>query len=130
MLVTIINSGFPEKEQMNIALKIIQNFTLESNFKQGGEIRVGWGMALNSEPLREKKGITRKLTAGLSLAAVNLSEGQPISEKAEDLASTLFLPLFLAKNMTLLFGKRDWNKLAKDNNAQAKMYDQPYKLNQ
>jgi multimeric flavodoxin WrbA len=129
MLVTIINSGFPEKEQMNIALKIIQNFAHESNFKQGGEIRVSWGMALNSEPLNEKKGQTRKLTAGLSLAAVNLSEGQPMSEEAQDLASTLFLPLFLAKNMTLLFGKRGWNKLAKDNNAQAKMYDQPYELN-
>ncbi len=129
MLVAIINSGFPEKEQMDIAVKILRNFAQASNFKWGGGIRVGWGMALNSEPLNEKKGMTRKLTAGLSLASVNLSEGQPISKEDEDLASTLFFPLFLAKSMTLLFGNRDWNKLAKGNNAQAKMYDRPYELN-
>jgi multimeric flavodoxin WrbA len=129
MLVAIINSGFPEKEQMDIALKIIRNFTQASNFKWGGGIRVGWGMALNSEPLNGKKGMTRKLTAGLSLAAVNLSEGQPMSEKAEELASTLFFPLFVAKSMSRLFGNRGWNKLAKENNANAKMYDRPYELN-
>ncbi len=129
MFVAIINSGFPEKEQMNIALKIIRNFAQASNFKWGGGIRVGWGMALNSEPLNEKKGMTRKLTRGLSLASNDLSTGQPISEEAEDLASTLFVPLFLAKTMTRLFGNRDWNKLAKENNANAKMYDRPYELN-
>jgi multimeric flavodoxin WrbA len=130
MLVAIINCGFPEKEQMDIALKILRNFAQESNFKWGGGIRVGWGMALNSEPLNEKKGMTRKLTKGLSLASVNLSEGQPLSKEAEDLASTLFVPLFLAKTMTRLFLNRGWNKLAKGNNAQDKMYDRPYELTQ
>jgi multimeric flavodoxin WrbA len=130
MLVAIINSGFPEKEQIDIALKIIQNFAQDSNFKWGGGIRVGWGMALNSEPLNEKKGMTRKLTAGLSLASVNLSEGHPMSEEAKDLASTLFISPFLAKSMTRLFGNRGWNKQAKDNNAQTNMYDRPYEPNQ
>ena len=129
LLVAIMNSGFPEKEHMDIAFKIIRNFAQASNFKWGGGIRVGWGMALNSEPLNEKKGMTRKLTRGLSLASINLSTGQPISEEAEDLASTLFVPLFLAKTMTRLFGNRDWNKQAKENNANAKMYDRPYELN-
>ena len=129
LLVTVINSGFPEKEHMDIAIKIIRNFAQASNFKWGGGIRVGWGMALNSEPLNEKKGMTRKLKAGLSLASVNLSEGQPMSEEAEKLASTLFVPLFVAKTMTRLFGNRDWNKLAKENNAKGKMFDMPYEFN-
>jgi multimeric flavodoxin WrbA len=129
LFVTIINSGFPEKEQMDIAIKIIRNFVQASNFKWGGGIRVGWGMALNSEPLNEKKGMTRKLTGGLSLASVNLSEGKPLSEEAEKLASALFVPLFVAKSMTRLFGNRDWNKQAKQNNANSKMYDQPYDIN-
>ncbi len=129
LFVTIINSGFPEKEHIDIAIKIIRNFAQASNFTWGGGIRVGWGMALNSEPLNEKKGMTRKLTRGLLLASVNLSMGQPISEEAEELASALFIPLFLAKTMTRLFGKRDWNKLAKENNAKTKMFDRPYELN-
>jgi hypothetical protein len=130
MLVAIMNSGFPEKEHMDIALKIMRNFAQESKFKWGGGIRVGWGMALNSEPLDEKKGMTRKLTRGLSLASASLSKGQPMSKEAEDLASAPFLPLFLAKSMTRLFGNRGWNKQAKENDAEAKMYDRPYELNQ
>ena len=123
LLVTIINSGFPEKEHMDIAIKIIRNFAQASNFTWGGGIRVGLGMALNNEPLNEKKGMTRKLTRGLSLASINLSTGQPMTKEAEELASALFVPLFLAKTMTRLFGKRGWNKLAKENNANTKMYD-------
>jgi len=129
LFVTIINSGFPEKEHMDIAIKILQNFAEASSFTWGGGIRVGWGMALNGEPLSEKKGMTRKLTRGLTLASVNLSTGQPTSEEAEELASALFVPLFLAKIMTRLFGKREWNKLAKENDADTKMYDRPYELN-
>jgi len=126
LLVAIMNSGFPEKEHMDIALKIIRNFAQASNFKWGGGIRVGWGESLNSEPLNEKKGMTRKLTRGLSLASVNLSEGQPISEEAENLASALFVPLFLAKTIIRLVVNPGWNKQAKDNNAKAKMHDRPY----
>lgn len=128
VLVAIMNSGFPEKEHMDIALKILQNFAQESSFKWGGGIRVGWGMALNSEPLSEKKGMTRKLTAGLSLASINLSQGQPMSQKAEDLASTLFLPLFVAKAMVHLLGNREWDKQAKSNNAQKQMCNRPYEM--
>jgi hypothetical protein len=128
LLVAIMNNGSPEKEHMDIALKIIRNFAQESNFKWGGGIRVGWGYALNSEPLNEKKGRTRKLTRGLSLASVNLAEGQPISEEAEDLASTLFAPLFLAKIIIRLVVNPGWNKQAKENNAKAKMRDMPYEL--
>ncbi len=129
MLVAIMNSGFPEKEQMDIAVKIIRNFAQESDFKWGGGIRVGWGEALNSEPLNEKKGMTRKLTRGLSLASVSLSKGEPMSEEAEDLASALFVPLFLAKIMTK-FINQSWNKQAKNNDVKAKMHDRPYEITQ
>ena len=128
--VTIMNSGFPEKEHTDIALKIIRNFTQAANFRWGGGIRVGWGMALNSEPLDEKKGMTKKLTSGLSLASIDLSKGQPLSEEAEKLASSAFVPLLLAKIMTHLFTSSGWDKQARHNNAEARMYDRPYELNQ
>jgi hypothetical protein len=130
MLVAVMNCGFPEKEHMDIAFKIIRNFADASNFRWGGEIRVGWGMALNSEPLNEKRGMTRKLTKGLSLAAANLATGQPISQEAEALVSALFLPLFVAKAMSSLFGNREWDKQAKENNAKDKMRARPYEINQ
>ena len=125
LLVAIMNSGFPEKEHMDIALKIMRNFAQASDFRWGGGIRVGWGGALNNEPLNEKRGMTRKLTRGLSLASVNLAKDEPMSEEAENLASSLFVPLFMAKIMTKFFINKNWNKDAKKNECEAKMHDRP-----
>jgi len=126
LLVAVMNCGFPEKEHMQIALKIIQNFSQEANFRWGGAIAVGMGVALNGQPLKEKGGMTRNLTKGLSIAAGALAEGQPIPPEAEELTSKPFMPLFLAKLMLRAMGKRMWNSQAKDNNAQALMYAKPY----
>jgi multimeric flavodoxin WrbA len=127
--VAIMNSGFPEKEQMDTAMAIVKNFVQESNFKWGGGIRVGWGSAINEEPLDEKKGMTRKLTRGLSMASSDLYNGNPISDEAEKLASAPFLPLFLEKIMIRLFINRYlWDKQAKDNKVKDKMHDRPYEI--
>ena len=126
LLVAVMNCGFPEKEHMEIALKIIKNFSEEANLRWGGAISVGMGMALNGEPLSEKSGMTRNLTKGLSLAAVALAEGQPIPPEAEKLTSKSFLPLFLAKSMLRAFGKRMWNNQAKGNGVKPDMYARPY----
>jgi multimeric flavodoxin WrbA len=126
LLVAVMNCGFPEKEHMQIALKIIQNFSQEAKFRWSGAITVGMGMALNGQPLKEKNGMTRNLTKGLSIAAVALAEGQPIPAEAEKLTSKSFLPLFLAKSMLRMMGKRMWNSQAKGNDAQDLMYARPY----
>jgi multimeric flavodoxin WrbA len=125
--VAIMNSGFPEKEQMDTAMAIIKNFVQESNFKWSGGIRVGWGSAINEEPLDEKKGMTRKLTRGLSIASLDLYNGNPISDEAEKLTSAPFLPLFVEKIMIRLFINRYlWDKQAKENKVKEKMHDRPY----
>jgi len=126
LLVAVMNCGFPVKEHMEIALRIIRNFSEEANLRWGGAISVGMGMALNGEPLSEKSGMTRNLTKGLSLAAVALAEGQPIPPEAEKLTSKSFLPLFLAKSMLRAFGKRMWNNQAKGNGVKPDMYARPY----
>jgi hypothetical protein len=126
-----MNSGFPEKEQMDTAIGIIKNFVQESNFKWGGGIRVGWGSAINEEPLNEKNGMTRKLTRGLSIAASDLSEGKPISAEAEKLASAPFLPLFVEKLMVrLIINRYMWDKQAKENKVKDKMRNRPYEINE
>ena len=125
LLVAVMNCGFPEKEHMEIALKIIKNFSEEANLRWGGAIVVGMGMALNGEPLSEKNGMTRNLTKGLSLAAAALAQGQPVSSEAEELASKSFLPLFLAKTMLRAFGKRTWNNQAKGDGVKPDMYARP-----
>jgi multimeric flavodoxin WrbA len=126
LLVAVMNCGFPEKAHMEIALKIIKNFSEEANLRWGGAVLVGMGEALNGEPLSEKRGMTRTLTKGLSLAAVALAEDQTIPPEAEKLTSKAFLPLFLAKSMLRAFGKRMWNNQAKSNGVKPDMYARPY----
>ena len=126
LMVAVMNCGFPEKEHMEIALKIIRNFSEEANFRWGGAVSVGMGVALNGETLSEKNGMTRNLTKGLSLAAVALAEGQSIPPEAEKLTSKSFLPLFLAKFMVRAFGKRMWNNQAEGNGVKPDMYARPY----
>jgi hypothetical protein len=128
--VAIMNSGFPEKEQMDTAIRIIKNFVQQSNFEWGGGIRVGWGSAINEEPLDEKNGMTKKLTRGLSMASSDLYKGNPISAEAEKLASAPFLPLFVEKIMIRLMVNRYlWDKQAKENKVKNRMHDRPYEVN-
>ena len=126
LLVAVMNCGFPEKEHMEIALKIIHNFSQEAKLRWGGSISVGMGGALNGEPLKEGRGMTRNLTKGLSLAAAALAEDRSIPSEAEDLTSKPFLPLFLAKSMLRTFGKRMWNSQTIDSEIREKMYARPY----
>jgi len=127
LLVGVMNSGFPEKEHMDIALKILQNFAKESGLQWAGAVSVGMGGALNGKPLKEGKGMTANLTRGLSLASVALVEGEAIPSGVEDLTSKPFMPIFLTKIGLRLLGKRMWNGQAKDNCAKREMYATPYK---
>ena len=126
LLVPVMNSGFPEKEHMNVALQIIQNFAKEANFQWGGKVRVGMGGALNGEPLREGKGMTGRLTRGLTLAAAALAEGNPIPSEIEVMIAKPFLPIFLVKIGMGFFGKQMWNSQAKNNLVDNRMLARPY----
>lgn len=126
LLVAVINCGFPEKEHMEIALKIIRNFAVEANLRWGGAVSVGMGMALNGEPLEDKKGMTRNLTKGLSLAADALADGLPVPEEAEALAGKSFLPLALMKPVMVAFGKRMWVAQRNADGVKPDMYARPY----
>jgi multimeric flavodoxin WrbA len=128
LIVPVINCGFPEKEHMEIALKILRNFAVAAGLCWAGAVSVGMGMALNGEPLREKKGMTRNLTRGLALAAASLAEGQPISSEAEELTSKSFLPLFLVKPVIRAFGKQMWRGQAQEDGAKPDMYAKPYEM--
>ena len=126
LLVPVMNSGFPEKEHMNVALQIIQNFAKEANFQWGGKIRVGMGGALKGEPLREEKGMTSRLTKGLTLAAAALAEGNSIPLEIENMIAKPFLPIFLVKIGMGFFGKQMWNSQAKNNLVDNRMLARPY----
>ena len=126
ILVPVMNNGFPEKEHMDVALQIIQNFAKEADFQWGGKIRVGMGGALNGEPLKEGKGMTGKLTRGLTLAAAALAEGNPIPLEIENMIAKPFLPIFFVKIGMGFFGKRMWNSQAKNSLADNRMLARPY----
>lgn len=128
VLVGVMNSGFPEKEHMDVAIKTLQDFAKQSSFQWAGGITVGMGAGLNGKPLKEGQGQTKNLRKGLDLAALALTEGQQIPAEALELASKPFMPLFLAKTMLRVFGGLMWNRQAKKNKVKGKMTARPYEV--
>ena len=125
-LFVIINNGFPEPAQNQTALAIYRRFALESGIEWAGGAGVGWGAAIDGRPLDTMGGMVRNLKKGLELAAAALAGNTQVPNKAEELMSKPFMPLFLAKLMISVAGGVAWNSQARKNGVKKRMYDRPY----
>ena len=123
LLVAVMNCGFPEKEQMEVATRIIQNFADEAKLRWGGAVTVGMGESLKNQLLNETNGMTRNLALGLSLAANALAMDQPMPVEASELASKPFMPPSITKSMIVEHIKQVWNNKT---NGKIDMYAKPY----
>jgi hypothetical protein len=94
-LVAIVNSGLPETFQSDTAVEICRLFARDAHFAWAGGFRVGGGGAVGSGTLKDRGGLTRRLTAGLQLAATALASGLPIPRGAFDLTDRPLMPVRL-----------------------------------
>ena len=121
----IVNSGFPEPEHSDIALANCKIFCTETGIEWAGGLRIGGGEAINGSPLKEVKGMARKVIMALDLTAEALVKGQPVPKQALELTSKPIVPKWLY----LTAGTRRWKSKAKKNEAGKKLYDTPYAKN-
>lgn len=108
---TIINSGFPEASQSEVAVDICRLFA--------GEVGLEWlgGLALGAGDMPRGS-----VQASLELAAESVSRGKPIPEEAIDLIARPFAPAF----MYLVMGNSGWWFQAREKGAHRKIRDRPY----
>jgi len=119
----IVNCGFPEAEQNNVALKVYKEFARQAKIKYLGGIAVGMGGAVSGKSLSEMGSMTKDLTNGLKQAAENIVSNQKISNSAIEKTSK---PMISSKWLYTLVGNFNWRFQALKNGAYRKMNDKPY----
>jgi hypothetical protein len=118
----IVNCGFPEVEQNDIAIGICEIFAKEVGFQWKGGLALGMGPILRGKPLKDRGRVVRHIVNGLDLAADALSKGQEIPKEAKDSLAKRSMPKILYTKV----GNLGWKMQAKKYNAKSKMYDKPY----
>jgi hypothetical protein len=122
-LLAIVNNGFPQSIQNATAVKICQQFAVETNFEWAGGLSLGGGGAINGVPLAEVGGFAKNIRKALDLTAESLLANQPVPDMAVQLIGKQLVPTIFVK----FFGNRSWKRLAKQFGAENKLYDTPAK---
>jgi len=108
VMYTIVNNGFYEGKQNNVAFEIIKNWCEKTGVKFGGGIGQGAGeMIGRTKNLPKDKDLFKNLTCALQTMVKNIEIKQPMEVQY---LSPKF-PRFLWRFM----GVRNWNNLAKNN---------------
>lgn len=121
--VAIVNSGFPEASQNELALSICRLFAKQAGFIWLGGLAKGGGEMIAGRPLNEFGGQLRYQKKALELAADFIANGEPITQQAATLMGTLGYPRWLYT----FIGNRGWKQKARKRISVKKMYDQPFK---
>jgi len=113
IMYTIVNNGFYEGKQNNIAFEIVKNWCEQTGIKFGGGIGQGAGeMIGRTKHLTKDKDLFKNLTCALQTMVKNIEIKQPMEIQY---LSPKF-PRFLWRFM----GVRNWNNLAKNNGLNKK----------
>jgi hypothetical protein len=98
-LVGISNSGFPEAEQNEIALRIYRCFARQTGFVWAGGLALGGGEMIKGKPLGESRGAARNVIAALDLAAEALALSKPVPQEAVDLMAQPMIPAWIYRTI-------------------------------
>ena len=121
-LVAIVNNGFPEAEQNEVALRICRRFAVETGFEWAGGLALGGGEAINGRPLTKIKGMARNVISSLDLAAEALAADRPIPDRAVRLMAK---PIIWSRIYTWI-GTRGWRRRAASHGAADRLDNRPY----
>jgi len=113
IMYAVVNNGFYEGKQNNIAFEIIKNWCEQTGVKFGGGIGQGAGeMIGHTKDLTKDRDLFKNLTCALKIMTENIEIKQPM--EIQYLSPNF--PRFLWRFM----GVRNWNNLAKNNGLSKK----------
>jgi hypothetical protein len=121
-LVAIVNSGFPEAEQSDTALRICRRFAHETGFEWAGGLALGGGEAVDGRALRDVRGMARNAISSLDLAAKELAVGRPVPDDAvRKMAKRI-----VWNRLYTWMGARRWRRLSAGHGVRDRLRDRPY----
>jgi len=118
----IINSGFPESSQSQIALDICHHFARASKMKWLGGLSLGAGFILAAKDLRKMGWFVRNIKKSLDLSAMAINKGETIPDEAIRLMGK---PL-LGKKLFCWLGNMGFKQMARRKGTAKQLYDRPY----
>lgn len=121
-LVAIVNSGFPEARQNDLALAICRRFAQEAGIDWAGGLALGGGAMIAGRALSQVGGSVRNVMKALDLTAAAISEGEPVPKEAVALMAKPVIPLWLYVWMA----NRGWNRRIKEYGTRPRLFDRPY----
>lgn len=120
--VALVNNGFPEHHQNQLALQICRQFAQEANLEWIGGIPIGGGAMLSGTSLENAGGRGRHVRPALEILAEALSNGDSIPEESIVTVKKSVIP----KRLYLMIAHSGWKKMAESNQVQDRIKDQPY----
>jgi hypothetical protein len=121
-LAAVVNSGFPEARQSEVALAICRLFARQAGFAWAGGLALGAGEMIGGRELDRIGGMVRNVTRALDLAATALAAGQPIPREAVELMAKRLCPRWLY----LLGGEFGWRREARRHRTMRRLRARPY----
>jgi hypothetical protein len=121
-LAAIINSGFPEAAQSELALAICRRFAREVGSAWLGGLALGGGPAFGGRDLVQLGGMARNIRRALDIAATALNEGKAIPNTAVALMARPLIPTWAY----LALASWGWQRQAREHGAQRRLRDKPY----
>ena len=106
---TIVNSGFPEPHQNEIAVQIIHQFTKEYKATFLGGLTIGGGGIVGGSPINQIKNRSKRLVHALDETINSLDTHQQLSKIAMQLLAKPVFP----KRIYTFFGNLGWKRRAK-----------------
>jgi hypothetical protein len=107
----IVNSGFPESQQCEMALNICRLFAKEANMEWMGGLALGGGMMIGAKPIKELGGMGKNIVKALDKTSTELANDRPVPMEAKRAMGAPIVP----RSMFKMFGNRGWKKIGKNN---------------
>lgn len=121
-LMAIVNCGFLESHQNDVALRIFKRFAAETGFEWAGGLAIGGGGFFSGRPLRDAGAPALDLMRALDLSAAALAAGGLLPREAQALVRKQRMPRWLYQ----LGGNAGWLMLARKHGALLKLRAHPY----
>ena len=118
----IINSGFPESSQSQIALDICHHFVRAANMRWLGGLSLGAGFVLTGKDLRKMGWFARNVKKSLDVSAIAINKGETILDESVRLMGK---PL-LGKKLFCWLGNMGFKQMARRKGTIQQLYDRPY----
>ena len=128
-LYVIVNCGFPEGEQAETALNIMQCFAQGRGFTWKRGIGIGMGGMINPGMIPPKNGMVRHIYGDLENFALDLAgkvPGRPLSGIGLLTPKFKFMTSGLIKRLYRFLAGMQWNSLGRKNRIQHSLGYKPY----